>query len=542
MSTNSQKDTIYIDIDDEITAIVDKLNASKHNIVALVLPKRSAVLQSIVNMKLLKRSADEANKRLVLITSEQGLLPLAGAVGVYTAKNLQSKPEIPPPPASPTEDDELLETEEAEPEINPESTIGELTEGDEAVFESDAPTEVKLNKDSQPPKPKKNKKNTVPNFDLFRKKVIIGVIAVVGLMVLAYWALFMAPKAAIIIKTQASTANRTIEFNTSTTAQNLDTNKSIMPAKEVESSKTDVQKATATGQKDLGTKATGTVTLSVSCSSGTPTIPAGTGVSTGGLTFITNQTVTVASFPVDGCKFQKNVDVTAQANGDQYNIASGKTLTVAGFATVTAKNEDAFTGGTTKIAKVVSQQDIDSAKQKLIDTSAEVKTQLQQQLESSGYYAITDTFTTKSEKVTVSPEVDQEASEVSVTAERAYIMVGVKQDDLEKLIDQSVQDELDKRQLQIRQNGIDKAVFRVGTRSSNGNFPISLQVQVVLGPKIDEQQLKKDVAGKKRGDVQEIVKKIDGVQDTEVNFSPFWVNVVPKNVNRITITFQEANN
>ena len=56
------KDTIYIDVDDEITAIIDKVITSKHKIVALVLPKRAVVLQSIVNMKLLKRTADEAKK------------------------------------------------------------------------------------------------------------------------------------------------------------------------------------------------------------------------------------------------------------------------------------------------------------------------------------------------------------------------------------------------------------------------------------------------------------------------------------------------
>ena len=541
MSTNSQKDTIYVDVDDEITAIVDKINSSKHNIIALVLPKRAVVLQSIVNMKLLKRSADEVDKRLVLITSEQSILPLAGAVGVYVANNLQSKPEIPAPPVIPIEDEELLETEEIDPEIDPKSTVGELTEED-AVFESDLPSEPKPEKPKKSSKDKKAKKNSVPNFDSFRKKIIIGVVAVISLMGLAYWALFLAPKATIIVKTQNSSSNKTIEFSTSTSANELDLEKAIVPAKEVESNKTDEQKAPATGQKDMGTKASGTVTLSVSCSSGTPTIPAGTGVSTGGLTFITTQTVTVASFPVDGCKFQKDVDVTSQANGDQYNIASGRTFTVAGFATVSAKNDDEFTGGTTKMAKVVSQQDIDTAKQKLTDTSDQAKTELQQQLETAGYYAITDTFATKSEKLTISPEVDQEASEVSVSAERTYTMTGVKKEDLEKLVNNSVQSEIEQRSLQIRQNGIDKAVFRVGTRSSNGNFPISLQVQVVLGPKIDEQQLVKEVAGKKRGDVQETVKKIEGVSDVEVNFNPFWVNVVPKNTKRITIVYQEVNN
>ena len=85
MST-SEKHTIYIDIDDEITAVIDKVKTAPGKIVALVLPKRATVLQSIINMKLLKKSALANKKSIVLITSEAGLLPLAGAVGLHVAK------------------------------------------------------------------------------------------------------------------------------------------------------------------------------------------------------------------------------------------------------------------------------------------------------------------------------------------------------------------------------------------------------------------------------------------------------------------------
>ena len=106
---SSNKDTIYVDIDDEITGIIDKLQASDGKVVALVLPKRAAVFQSIVNMKLLKRAADAGKKNLVLITSEAGLLPLAGAAGIHVAKTLTSKPEI---PVSPDLDDDEEEVDE----------------------------------------------------------------------------------------------------------------------------------------------------------------------------------------------------------------------------------------------------------------------------------------------------------------------------------------------------------------------------------------------------------------------------------------------
>ncbi|HSX53017.1 MAG TPA: hypothetical protein VLF90_01450, partial [Patescibacteria group bacterium] len=130
MADSKTKSTIYIDVDDEITSIIEKVGDSKHKIVALVLPKRAAVLQSIVNMKLLKRTGDADKKRVVLITSEAGLLPLAGAVGLHVAKTLQSKPAIPPPPDMASKDEALVDASDDEPDEEPDlddsKSIGEL--------------------------------------------------------------------------------------------------------------------------------------------------------------------------------------------------------------------------------------------------------------------------------------------------------------------------------------------------------------------------------------------------------------------------------
>src|SRR6476469_10019451 len=90
------KDVIYIDVEDDITAIISKVKASKEKIVALVPPKRVGVLQSAVNLRLLSRSAEQGGKRLVVITSNHALMSLAASAGLPVARNLQSKPELAP--------------------------------------------------------------------------------------------------------------------------------------------------------------------------------------------------------------------------------------------------------------------------------------------------------------------------------------------------------------------------------------------------------------------------------------------------------------
>ncbi len=198
------KETIYVDVDDEITAIIDKVQSAKGKVIALVLPKRAPVLQSIVNMKLLKRTADTAGKNLVLITSEAGLMPLAGNVGLHVASTPTSKPSIPVAPANPSDETEDIDepldivdgTEDESGEFDTKSaagkTVGELAAAGAAakISADDIDESIDMEDDEAEPvaaaaaavKPKKNKKLHVPNFDSFRKKIALGVTAVVVLI------------------------------------------------------------------------------------------------------------------------------------------------------------------------------------------------------------------------------------------------------------------------------------------------------------------------------------------------------------------------
>ncbi|MBH1980895.1 hypothetical protein I8H89_05245, partial [Candidatus Saccharibacteria bacterium] len=100
------KDVIYIDVEDDVTAIIGKVKDSKEKVVALVPPKRTGVLQSAVNLRILQRTAKNAGKHIVLITNDQSLIPLAAGASIPVAKNLQSKPEIPEIAALKVDDDD----------------------------------------------------------------------------------------------------------------------------------------------------------------------------------------------------------------------------------------------------------------------------------------------------------------------------------------------------------------------------------------------------------------------------------------------------
>lgn len=546
----SQKDTIYLDIDEEITNIIGKVSGSPKNIVALVLPKRATVLQSIVNMKLLKRAADQAEKKVVLITSEAGLMPLAGAAGIYVASNLNAKPYLPPSPVSGSRaDPEQTVTLDDKP-IDPQTPVGKLmgnSNDDTVEIDNSMPIAAAAGA-AGAAKKKSGKKLSVPNFDRFRKKFfIIG--ALLLLVIIGwYWAFFVAPKATVTLKTESSEITAPINFTADTAISDSNFEEQILRADKKEISKTDTEKVPATGEKDKGTKAGGVISLK-NCSDDAVTIPAGTGVSSGSFTFITQTTVRLDrgefSSPGSGSQCQNsgdhigNVNVVSQNNGDQYNL-SPRSYTVAGFSGVSGQGEQ-MSGGTTNKVKVISQIDVDAAKQKIADKQKTAKDELKQQFAKDDLVPLDETFAGSTPVINATPVVDSEASEVTVTSASTYTMIGVKKDDLKKLVREQLKKQPDTEKKNVLNEGIDTAEFATGTKPSPTATTIAMQTTVILGPGLNQDDLKKQVAGKKSGEAESVLGKIEGVTEARVTVKPFWATKIPKKPGKVQIIIQQAN-
>lgn len=572
MSTQSGsgKDVIYIDIDDEITAIIDKLRGSHEKIVALVLPKRATMLQSIVNMKLLKRTADEAKKHLVLITSEAGLLPLAGSVGLYVAKTLQSKPEVPSAPAhsadgNDDEEDAVNMADEAE-ELDAAAPVGEhMKKGKNSAVavapvapaddvDEDLPIELDNTAAAGPEAPsgkksKSKKKFSIPNFDKFRLWLIIGGVALVVFVVMWYMAFVSLPRADILIKTDSTALQSSLDVTLDTEADTANVDDGVIPAESQSTVKSFTQQADATGQKDNGTKATGSVRF-YNCNLddlilGTNrTVPAGTGVVANGLTFITQQSVTVEpsnfSNGSSNCKNNKPsspVEIVAQTAGEKYNIAAAN-YTVANSSTITGQGT-ATSGGTSQIVKILTQTDIDGAKQKIAaQDPAAVKQELKQGLASKGWFVIEATFRAAEPEVTTSAKVGDEVATVTVTEKITYSMLGTKETDLKKVIANDVKDKIDESKQSILDYDLAGASYKPQNQQETSAL-VSVDATPVVGTDLDLNDIKKQVAGKKSGNAKQIIGEYPGVTSVDVKYRPFWVSSIPKNTGKINVTVEK---
>jgi hypothetical protein len=527
----------------------------------LVLPKRAAVMQSIVNMKLLKRTATESKKNVVLITSETSLLPLAGIAGLHVAPSLQSKPEVPEVGAMPGDSpiDVDVDSGSDEERVDGHKSVGQLaglsmpkknSDDDSIEVDNDEPEpdqEAGAEPVTDTPKKSFNKKLKVPDFDKFRMRLLIAGGGLVLLLVGWFVAFHVLPKATVTIKTDTVSVNSELSLTGQTATKDADQAKMIIPAELKEFKKTDSQKVPATGQKDEGTKATGTVTLALGdCSSPQVTVPAGTIVSAGGLNFATAADAVLTSVKIgvqcrnsDFKEFStRTVNVTAQNAGGQYNL-SARSYTVAGFSNVSASGSS-MTGGTSKVVKVVSQEDVDGAKQKFLDANNPAANQeVANQLKSDGYFPLTDTFAPGNPLVASTPNVGDEATDVTVNVTITYTMHGVKQDDLKNLLESEINKKIDTAKQKILNNGLDKAAIRI-TDKNPTQVKFSLQTVASAGVQQDSEAIKKAIAGKKKGEVQDAILARPGVKDVTVTYSPFWVYSTPSKASKITIVFQQS--
>lgn len=548
------KDVLYVDVDDEITGLIDRLNASEHKVVALVLPKRATVLQSIVNMKLLKRAADENNKHVVLVTTEASLLPLAGAVGLHVAATPNSKPAIPHKPAGMNADEEESELteEDFDPEASAAAPIGVLA-GDEDKEET-----IQLDNEPEPgpvaaaaksakqkaskPKKGKDKKLKVPDFNAFRKKWLLIGGGLLVLILLWIFGFMVLPKASVAVKTDSEDIDKRLDLTLATNAAGVNADNNTVPSVVEQTQKVSNQSVSASGQENRGNKANGEVTFTTTnfqiCASPAQAvvIPAGTGVSRNNLTYITQDTVRLGR-QGSNCQLEGSSDIVAQAAGANYNVDNGK-------FSVAANSVDASgsaSGGTDNIIKIVTAGDIESVKQKLssqVDNS--VQNELAAKLEDRDLFVIKDSFNTGTPEVAISAKVGDQVDTVNGTQKTTYSMVGAKKQDLEKLINKKVESDIDTNKQRVLNTGLDKAVFKLQNQQNNSaQVQMSMSVTALAGPKLDDAKIKEQIAGKKAGEVRDILKNYPGVTDVEVKTSPFWVTSVPKSAGKITITYEK---
>jgi len=83
------KKVVYIEIDEEVTAIYDRVKRAKQKDIYLVVPRKAILFQSVVNLRILKSKLEKDKKKLHLITTDRIGIHLAEQADVPVYHNIE---------------------------------------------------------------------------------------------------------------------------------------------------------------------------------------------------------------------------------------------------------------------------------------------------------------------------------------------------------------------------------------------------------------------------------------------------------------------
>ena len=569
------KDTFYIEPEDDITDIINHIKASKQKIIALVPPKKLNVLRSSINLKLIARTAKVHDKAIVVVTTDTTLMKMAALSSLPFAKNLSSRPTLPsefneadleyPAKAKKANPSDEIEINEKAAPLGSVSRVRTTNEPAASRTNTNSNLEKNstMNLDSEEvaknPEDEEadNQPKKILTLDSLKNRIIIGVVAAVLLIGSFVWAFILAPaaKISVKIKTIAENFSENVSFVTDAKQAVSKDGKFFLETASLE--KNSEVEFEATGEKNVGDKATGELrliaTFDMSTTTATAsrpdvaTVPQGSAFAYRNLNFLTNQEVKISW---DGsisncdagrhngkCQVAKTVKATAIEGGVKYNIeavSSGWQSSVAG---VEGYANSAFKGGTDKIQKIVTASDITKAKEKLTEADG-VKEELFEKVPSDDI-KIEDSYKKVTADPTSSPAVDQptENGKAKLTAKTTYSV---------NYVDKAAVEEYVKSVVSTRLGG-DQKIYETGNifieKFQNNNNSVTAKIKATLktGPEVTEQSVLEKSLGKKVGEVTTLIKSINGVSDVEVNTSFPWVRQIPSDANKVSIKITVEN-
>jgi hypothetical protein len=267
------------------------------------------------------------------------------------------------------------------------------------------------------------------------------------------------------------------------------------------------------------------------------TFKKGTVVSAGAVDFTLDTDVSVASASesLDTKTYGKaNVKVTAKVIGDSGNIGAGKTLAISGISSdlANARNDKAFTGGTSKDVTVVSRADQDAiVKQLTTELTAKAKTNF----ESSGSeILIPETVKTSVTKREFSREIGEEATEVNGTITVTITGTGYTSSDVTYLL-------RDKIQAQVEDGyELSSELPQIETKSptieKDGTIKLAASITSTIVPRIDSAELVKNLVGTSKSKASETITAYKGIGGVDIVISSlFSKQRMPKRTQTITI-------
>lgn len=345
----------------------------------------------------------------------------------------------------------------------------------------------------------------------------LGAVALIIVVAGLYYAL---PKATVTVLVASQSVDESTSVTVDPAATVADAATKIIPGKLQEQSVSGEKTVTVSGKKNIGDPAKGTVTIYNKVTSG-KTFPKGTQLTTSSVAFTLDTDVSVASASesIGSITFGKSTaNVTAKDIGPNGNVTGSSEFTFAGVSSnqVSARNEAAFTGGTSKQVTVVSRADQDALIKAL---TADLVGQAKQQLltMAGGERLIDATVKTDVAEKVFDAELDQEAKELHGKVTVKVTGISIADSDIKAALSALVEAKVPA--------GYTLAPEQTNVTTSNvtvkkdGTITLTAKLVAVALPQINQIALQRALAGKDVNAALAILKETRGVGGAEFRFA-----------------------
>lgn len=365
-----------------------------------------------------------------------------------------------------------------------------------------------------------------------KNKGILFMIAPLLILVLLLLYYFLGLQAKVLISVSPKIVEKTQDITFSTTSS-FDNN--VIKGEFISVTEDGTTSAEATGKKETGDKAKGTVTI-FNSSTQTKTYPAKTKItSSNDLIFVTLGAVTVASRSGDvpPTAGTNKVNVEAEKFGTEYNLPSNtKFPAISQDSDIAAKNDNPFSGGTKKDIMVFSKDDAQKLRDNLIK-DLEEKAKAEIQVKSEGREILPEFITAELTKENFDKDIDEEAKTVILTGTVSYQTIAYDKNEFQEYLKKVFGDDVNAKNVELSFTDI----------TVKGNDVLAtLKAKAKIYPKISTDELGKKISGKSFTQAENEIMSLPQIEDVKISFSPnlfFFPKIVPRIQKNIKIEILE---
>lgn len=381
-------------------------------------------------------------------------------------------------------------------------------------------------------KPKKSFKIILPKINLPRLPrksfIVVGLMAFFLLAVAGVGAFWVLPKAEIIIYVTPKSLNEEIPLTIDPNQEASGTS-DVLPGQAIKVEQDGEKTMTTTGQKTVGDKAKGEVTV-YNRTELPKTFPSGTVIiGPGGLKFTLDRDVSVASKTADLVSGvdkwgESKVTVTALDIGAQYNLAPNGQFLFKDFSgsLYLAKNNSAFGGGTSRQVMAVADKDQQDLQKNLNnELTAKARDSLNAKA-GNGLKIVEESLISSLVSTNFNHKVGDEAQELTLKLIVNVSAMVYKEEELANLLLQALAPsvpagyELKKEDLTSK--------FQLITKNDDGSIAFKVKVTSDLLPKVDTVQLVKTIEGKSKSQAMDLLKSnVPGFASTQIIIKPSFL-------------------